>query len=42
MSCMFKGCISLEEINFDYFNSDNVVDMSEMFEDCMLLDELNL
>ena len=31
MKEMFTGCISLKEINFNKFNTDNVTDMSICF-----------
>ena len=40
MSCMFYGCSSLNELNISNFNTNNVADMSGMFDGCS--DELKL
>ena len=40
MSCMFSRCLSLEELNMSNFNTNNVTNMSGMFE-CSSLKELN-
>ena len=40
MSCMFRECSSLKELNLNNFNTNNVTDMSYMFGGC--LDELKL
>ena len=31
---MFYGCLSLERFNLSKFNTDNVVDMNNIFFDC--------
>ena len=40
MSYMFFGCSSLKELNLNNFNTNNITNMSYMFEGC--LDELKL
>ena len=40
MSCIFDRCSSLKELNLNNFNTNNVTDMSYMFNGC--LDELKL
>ena len=42
MRCMFSGCSSLKELNLNNFNTNNVIDMSEMFRLCTSLKVLNL
>ena len=42
MSSMFYNCSSLEEINFNKFNTDKVIDMSFMFFRCSSLKKLDL
>ena len=42
MSYMFYNCSSLEELNLNNFNANNVTYMSCMFEYCPKLKELNL
>ena len=37
---MLRGCSSLKELNINNFNTNNVIDMSGMFDGC--LDELIL
>ena len=37
MSLMFYGCLSLERLNLSKFNTDNVVDMNNIFFDCASL-----
>ena len=39
---MFYGCSSLNELNLNNFNTNNVIDMSCMFFGCSSLNELNL
>ena len=39
---MFCGCSSLKELNLNNFNTNNVTNMSGMFEECSSLKELNL
>ena len=34
MSYMFSGCSSLNELNLINFNTNNVIDMIEMFRGC--------
>ena len=34
MSCMFRGCSSLEELNLNNFNTNNVNNMNSMFNGC--------
>ena len=34
---MFYGCLSLERFNLSKFNTDNVVDMNNIFFDCVSL-----
>ena len=34
MSLKFYGCLSLERLNLSKFNTDNVVDMNNIFFDC--------
>ena len=40
MSCMFRGCSSLKELNLNNFNTNNITNMIGMFNGC--LDELKL
>ena len=42
MSCMFWGCSSLERLNLNNFNTNNVTTMSGMFYGCSSLKELSL
>ena len=42
MSYIFAGCSSLEELNVNNFNTNNVTDMNAMFWGCSSLKELNL
>ena len=42
MNSMFKGCLSLENLDLSSFKTDNVIDMGEMFNGCSLLKELNI
>ena len=37
---MFYGCSSLKELNLNNFNTNNVIDMNDMFFGC--LDELKI
>jgi len=39
---MFKGCLSLKELDLNNFNTNNVTNMSKMFNGCSSLKELNL
>ena len=39
---MFKGCLSLTNINLTKFNTNNVTNMSSMFKQCISLKNLNL
>ena len=39
---MFEGCLSLENLNINNFDTKNVTDMSHMFSDCKSLENLNL
>ena len=41
IKCMFASCRSLKKINF-YFKSKNLYDMSYIFSECSLLEELNI
>ena len=41
IKCMFASCRSLKKISF-YFKSKNLSDMSYMFSECSLLEELNI
>ena len=40
MSYMFYGCSSLKDLNLNHFNTNNITNMSCMFNGC--LDELKL
>ena len=31
---MFEGCSSLKELNLENFDTNNVIDMSDMFNGC--------
>ena len=42
MCYMFSGCRSLESLNLNNFNTNNVTNMNEMFAECKSLKELNL
>ena len=42
MSHMFSGCSSLNELNLNNFNTNNVTDMAYMFYKCSSLKELNI
>ena len=42
MSSMFCYCLSLKELNFTNFNTNNVSNMTMMFSWCSSLKELNL
>ena len=37
---MFFGCLSLKELNLNNFNTNNVIDMSYMFDECKSLEKL--
>ena len=39
---MFSGCSSLKQLNLKNFNTNNVIDMSNIFYRCSSLKELNL
>jgi surface protein len=39
---MFSDCLSLEELFFSNFNTENVKNMYSMFRKCDLLKEINL
>ena len=39
---MFYGCSSLEELNINNFNTNNVINMNCMFCKCLALKELNI
>ena len=39
---MFCNCSSLKEINFTNINTNNVIDMSYMFNGCSSLSKLNI
>ena len=42
MSYMFNFCNSLKYINFSNFNTNNVIDMNNMFRFCSKLIELDV
>ena len=42
MSCMFLGCTSLTNIDLSNFNTNNVTDMSWIFEGCDKLSKNNI
>ena len=42
MSCMFKGCSNLRNLDLSGFNTSNVTDMSSMFYGCESLTNLDL
>ena len=42
MNGMFSGCSSLEKLNLNNFNTNNVYNLSYMFYGCSSLKELNL
>ena len=42
MSCMFRACTSLKELNLSTFNTNQVANMSDMFWNCTSLKEINL
>ena len=37
MSVMFCGCSSLEELNINNFNTNNVINMDSIFSECSSL-----
>jgi len=38
MKCMFSGCSSMKELDLNNFNTGKVVDMTEMFKNCTILE----
>lgn len=42
MSNMFSNCDSLESINLDNFNTNNVTDMSDMFSEAYTINNIIL
>ena len=42
LSCMFRNCRSLAEVDLSNLNTSNVTDMSNMLEGCVELTSLNL
>ena len=42
MSCLFKGCKSLTNINLSNFNTNKVTNMSGMFYECSSLANIDL
>ena len=42
MSWMFNECSSLKELNLNNFNTNNVINMIDLFMGCSSLKELNL